>query len=78
MESRKRSFVKAISWRLCGLFFTFLVGLAVTRSIRAGLIMGAADFFLKIGTFYGHERLWSRVRWGRLLPAQAAGKGGVL
>ncbi|MGD9874356.1 MAG: DUF2061 domain-containing protein [Kiritimatiellia bacterium] len=78
MESRRRSFIKAITWRICGLFFTFLVGLIVTRSFRISLIMGVTDFFLKIGTFYGHERLWSRIRWGRLLPEQIVNEGDIL
>jgi uncharacterized membrane protein len=77
MESRTRSFVKSVSWRLCGLLFTFLAGWLITRSIRAGLAIGLTDFFLKIGTFYAHERLWLRVRWGRLQPESGGDGSGI-
>lgn len=65
METRKRSAVKSISWRLFGLLFTFVTAWLVTGSVRAGVTIGLADFLVKIGTFYAHERMWQRVRWGK-------------
>jgi adenylylsulfate kinase len=77
METRSRSLVKSVSWRLFGLLFTSLIGWLVTGSIRAGLTIGLMDFALKIGTFYAHERLWLRVRWGRLQQEQIGNGGGI-
>ncbi len=64
METHKRSLVKSVSWRLFGLVFTAMAAWLVTGSAQAGLVIGALDFALKIGTFYLHERFWQRVRWG--------------
>lgn len=66
MESHKRSIVKSVTWRLFGLVFTFLIGWLVTHSVKMGMTLGLLDFFVKIGTFYAHERLWMKVKWGRL------------
>ncbi len=69
MESHKRSIVKSVSWRIFGLFFTFLTAWLVTGSIKAGVALGLIDFFAKIGTFYAHERVWQKVQWGRIKPS---------
>lgn len=66
MESHKRSIVKAVSWRIFGLVFTVAVGWLVTGSAKTGLTLGLIDFFVKIGTFYAHERAWQKIQWGRL------------
>ena len=66
METRRRTIVKAASYRVFGTLVTTLIGWFVTGSIGAGLGIGLADSALKIGVFYAHERLWHRVHWGRL------------
>jgi len=66
MESHKRSIVKAVCWRIFGLVFTVAIGWLVTGSAKTGLTLGLIDFFVKIGTFYAHERVWQKIQWGRL------------
>lgn len=66
METHARSITKSLTWRLFGLLFTFILGWLVTGSMKLGLTLGLLDFFSKLGTFYIHERLWMKVRWGRL------------
>ena len=68
METHRRSVAKSVSWRVFALVITFLVGWQVTGSLTAGLAIGGSDCLLKIGTYYLHERLWLRVRWGRTDP----------
>ena len=77
MESRSRSLVKSVSWRVCAFFLTFFAGWILTGSVRTGAAIGLADFCSKIVTFYGHERLWLRVRWGLLQPDQAGPGEGI-
>ena len=77
IESHKRSLVKSVTWRLFGLVFTFLTGWLITGSIKAGVTLGLADFFVKIGTFYAHERFWQKVRWGRLETDVADAGSGI-
>jgi len=64
MESHTRSIVKSVCWRFFALIITSLVGWLLTGSARMGLAIGGADFAVKIVTYYLHERLWQRVRWG--------------
>ncbi len=26
--------------------------------------IGAAEFIIKMAIYYGHERVWARIRWG--------------
>jgi uncharacterized membrane protein len=62
MESHRKSILKAISWRVLGSLGTFVIGWAITGSAVIGASISAVEFFLKIVLFYGHERLWSRVK----------------
>jgi uncharacterized membrane protein len=66
METHRRSLTKALSWRLFALLITCLVALVVTGSAATSLAIGGADFLIKIGTYYLHERLWLNISWGRV------------
>lgn len=77
METRKRSLIKSVSWRIIGFLLTFVTAWIVTGSMRTGMAVGFVDFLVKVGTFYGHERLWHRVRWGVVRPEQVSNGGGI-
>ena len=65
METHKRSIVKALSWRLIAVCITTLTVWLFTREATLSLGVGLADSLVKIFTYYGHERLWDRLRFGR-------------
>ena len=65
MESHIRSIVKAITWRICGTLVTFVVALILTKKLELSIQIGLVDTILKIGVFYGHERLWNKINFGR-------------
>ena len=65
MESAKRSILKAFSWRILALIQTFLVALLFTRSLEMAMTVGALDSFVKIFTYYLHERAWNKSQYGR-------------
>lgn len=65
-NARRRSLVKALSWRLVGSLDTFLLSLLVTGSAKSAGLIAAAEAVTKIGLYYVHERVWRRVAWGRL------------
>jgi uncharacterized membrane protein len=62
----KRSLVKAITFRVLIILSDTLVMFLITRRIdlTAGLVIGTnlASSVL----YYLHERVWSRIRWGRV------------
>ena len=66
MESHYRSIVKAITWRTGGTVVTFAVVWILTGNISLSAGIGILDTVIKIGAYYVHERLWIRVKFGKL------------
>lgn len=64
-ESHRRSFAKAVSWRVLGSIDTFLISWIVTGHPVVAATISAIEVFTKILLFYGHERVWGLIRWGR-------------
>ena len=52
------SFAKALSWRVVATATTALIAYAITGEIDTALLIGGIEFFLKIGIYYLHERVW--------------------
>ena len=65
MESRTRSIVKAMSYRLLGSIATGLVFFALTGKASLSLGAGGLDMIAKIGVYFLHERMWDRIGFGR-------------
>lgn len=66
METRTRSLIKSVLWTLIGLISMVLVGLAFTGSLAVGGGMAAVNAGLGFLSYLIYERVWARVRWGRL------------
>ncbi len=62
MDSHRKSILKAVSWRVIGSAGTFLIAWILSGDVVVGASISVAEFFLKIGMFYAHERIWSRVK----------------
>lgn len=75
-ESRRRSIVKAVTYRVLGSSATCIGAWVGTRSIWTGLSIGLADSLVKVVSFCEHERAWHRVRWGIVQRDAADGRGG--
>lgn len=70
MDSTKRSIVKAISWRLVATLITTTLVYALTGKIEFAAQIGLADTTLKFLTYFGHERLWNKLPYGRQNPPE--------
>jgi adenylylsulfate kinase len=64
-ESHARSIAKALSWRVLGTLATSLLVFVFTRKVAVSLAVGALEFASKIGLYWLHERVWTRVPFGR-------------
>ncbi len=64
-ESHIRSLIKGISWRITGTLDTVLVATFVTHDFSTALKIGAVEVFTKIALYYGHERVWQKIGWGK-------------
>jgi uncharacterized membrane protein len=60
-----RSLAKAITWRITGTLDTFLLTLLITGKLSFALSISATELFTKIFLYYGHERVWERISWGK-------------
>ena len=65
MDSHVRSIVKAVTWRAGGTLVTFLVAWIITQKLELSIQIGLIDTIIKIGAFYGHERFWNKITFGR-------------
>jgi len=64
-DAHYRSIVKALSYRLVGSMFTIICSFVLTRNFKMSITIGVLDFFSKIILYYGHERLWEKIKIGR-------------
>ncbi len=67
MESHARTITKALSWRFIATMITFTVAWLVTGQLTFAAEIGIADTIIKLGTYYFHERLWIRIKFGKLI-----------
>lgn len=64
MESKKRSLVKLLSWRVIGLIIWPIVSYIITGDlVMTGWLTGV--FVGMTGVYYIHERIWDKIKWGR-------------
>ena len=68
MDTHARSIAKALSWRFLATVITFGVAWFVTGAVTAAVAIGIADTLVKLGIYYGHERAWNRIQFGRREP----------
>ena len=64
MESKKRSVIKTLSWRLVATCATILIALLFTGNIKVSAGIGILEVISKLFLYYQHERLWSLIKWG--------------
>ncbi len=64
METHTRSIIKTLSWRFIATFITALIALAITGELRVAAEIGLLDTLIKLGAYYGHERIWLRIGIG--------------
>lgn len=65
-EKRYRSWVKAVSWRITGTIDTFIVSWVITGEPALALSISGVEVVTKMLLYYGHERIWTRLKFGRV------------
>lgn len=64
METRRRSIVKAASYRLFATTVVFAVAFLFTGEFGSSAKIGVSAAVAKTALYYVWERLWSNVEWG--------------
>lgn len=62
-DSQSKSLIKSISWRIVGTLDTIVIAWALTGTLSVALSIGSIEIFTKFVLYYGHERLWSKIKW---------------
>ena len=63
-ESKRRSLAKVISWRFTATMTTIIISYIITGNTDFAMKIGVIEVLAKILLQYGHERLWSKVKFG--------------
>lgn len=66
MDLKKRSWAKAIFWRVIGIFLLGAITYLITRNWEQMTIITILFHGIRLVLYYYHERFWERVSWGRV------------
>lgn len=64
-ENPIRSIAKAVSWRIVGTLDTIGISWLLTGEINTALAIGTIELGTKMILYFGHERLWNKINFGR-------------
>lgn len=68
MEQKRRSILKAITWRITGTLDTFLLAWLITGKPEVALTISSVEVITKMVLYYLHERTWMRISFGKIKP----------
>jgi uncharacterized membrane protein len=64
-DSKIRSLLKGISWRIIGTIDTFLLAWLFLGEVKLAAPIAITEVFTKILLYFVHERIWNQIIWGR-------------
>ena len=68
-DTNKRSIAKAILYRCIVMLMVMAGSLVIfTSSSWTAFLMATSQFVLNITTFYVCERVWNKIKWGKIIP----------
>tara|TARA_R110002020_G_scaffold180072_1_gene373976 strand:- start:5710 stop:5919 length:210 start_codon:yes stop_codon:yes gene_type:complete len=62
--TKKRSGMKAITWRTIATLDTFLIAWFITGEVIVAASIIGIEVITKFVLYYFHERAWSKTEWG--------------
>ena len=63
-ESKTRSLLKSVSWRVIATCTTMLLVYLFTKRLTLSLGIGAMEVMVKMIIYFLHERLWLKINIG--------------
>ena len=64
IETKIRTLLKTLSWRLTATFTTMVVAFAITKRVDIAVEIGLIEAILKMLVYYIHERIWTKADFG--------------
>ena len=63
-ETRKRSILKSITWRLICIVVSILTSFILTGEWDIAVAIGTVYNLITMILYYFHERIWNKICWG--------------
>ena len=64
-ENPLRSVAKTVSWRIVGTMDTIGISWLLTGEVETALAIGSVELVTKMVLYFGHERVWNRIKFGK-------------
>ena len=64
-DTRKRSIVKSIIWRIICIIVSIITAFLLTGKIEVSIAIGTTYNAITMVLYYFHERLWNTLKWGK-------------
>ena len=64
-ETNLRSVAKGVSWRVVATSTTMGIVYVFFDNLELAIATGLLETVAKVGLYWGHEKIWQRVRWGK-------------
>lgn len=64
METKTRSILKTISWRLVGSSAVLLISFLLTGSFALASSIATVQLVSNTILYFIHERVWNKIQWG--------------
>jgi len=64
-ETKKRSVLKALSWRTWATITTAIIVFIFTGELALAVTVGFLEVFAKMALYFFHERLWQKISFGK-------------
>jgi len=66
MDTKKRSLAKSVVWRIIAIVVLGTVSYFVTEDWKQVTVITVLFNCLQVVLYYSHERIWSRISWGKM------------
>ena len=66
MDTKARSWVKSLVWRLIGIVVLGAISYGITGDWKQMTLITVLFHSIRVVMYYFHERVWERIDWGRL------------
>ena len=64
--TKARSFTKSLSYRIFGTLSSWAVVYVITGKGSLATLIAFWETVVKVVIYYYHERVWNKIRWGRI------------
>ena len=64
-ETNTRSIVKGISWRIVATTTTIVIVYVFFGRLDLAIAAGLIETILKVALYWGHEKVWQKIHWGK-------------